>query len=100
MVSEINGTWNRVTVWSEDGRALHNVHLGPGERIPTDNVRDFDVVDLDGDGRKTLLTALSGGLILALNHRCERVWSRRLPSPPDGHGGCRGRGRRQGRGRL
>ncbi len=82
VVSEINGTWNRVTVWTEDGRALHNVHLGPGERIPTDNVRDFDVVDLGGDGRKTLLAALSGGLVLALNHRCENVWSRRLPSPP------------------
>ena len=62
VVSEINGTWNRVTVWAEDGRALHNVHLGPGERIPADNVRDFDVFDLDGDGRKELLAALSGGL--------------------------------------
>lgn len=82
VVSEINGTWNRVTVWAEDGRALHNVHLGPGERIPTDNVRDFDVVDLDGDGRRELLAALSGGLVLALNHQCERIWSRRLPSPP------------------
>ncbi len=82
VVSEINGTWNRVTVWSEDGRALHNVHLGPGQRIPADNVGDFDVVDLDGDGRKELLAALSGGLILALDHRCEKVWARRLPSPP------------------
>ncbi|MDE2998397.1 MAG: hypothetical protein OXU79_04880 [Gemmatimonadota bacterium] len=82
VVSEINGTWNRVTVWTEDGRALHNVHLGPGQRIPADNVRDFDVFDLDGDGRKELLAALSGGLILALDHRCEKVWSRRLPSPP------------------
>ena len=82
VVSEINGTWNRVTVWSEDGRALHNVHLGPGQRIPADNVRDFDVFDLDGDGSKELLAALSGGLILALDHRCEKLWSRRLPSPP------------------
>ena len=81
VVSEINGTWNRVTVWSEDGRALHNVQLGPGQRIPADNVRDFDVVDLDGDGKKELLAALSGGLILALDHRCEKIWSRRLPSP-------------------
>ncbi|MCY3766549.1 MAG: VCBS repeat-containing protein [Gemmatimonadetes bacterium] len=82
VVSEINGTWNRVTVWSQDGRALHNVHLGPGQRIPANNVRDFDVFDLDGDGCKELLAALSGGLILALDHRCEKVWSRRLPSPP------------------
>ena len=82
VVSEINGTWNRVTVWAEDGRALHNVHLGPGQRIPADNVRDFDVADLRGDGRKTLLAALSGGLVLALDHRCEKIWSRRMPSPP------------------
>ena len=82
VVSEINGTWNRVTVWAEDGRALHNVHLGPGQRIPSDNVRDFDVVDLDGDGRRELLAALSGGLVLAMDHQCERIWSSRLPSPP------------------
>ena len=82
VVSEINGTWNRVTVWADDGTALYNVHLGPGQRIPADNVRDFDIADLDGDGKKELLVAISGGLVLALNHRCEKVWARRLPSPP------------------
>jgi hypothetical protein len=82
VVSEINGTWNRVTVWAPDGTPLHSVQLGPGPPIPTDSVQDFDVADLHSDGRKVLLAATPGGLVLALNHACERLWSRRLPSPP------------------
>ena len=82
VVSEVNGTWNRVTVWSEDGTPLHNVHLGPGQRIPAQNVRDLDLADLNGDGTRQILAALSSGLVLALDCRCERLWSVSLPSPP------------------
>ncbi|MEA3401369.1 MAG: hypothetical protein U9R79_09045 [Armatimonadota bacterium] len=32
VVSGINGTWNRVTVWSADGTALHNAHSVPALR--------------------------------------------------------------------
>ena len=82
IVSEINGTWNRVTVWAADGTPLYNVHLGPGEPIPTQNVRDLDIADLDGNGKKEILVATSGGLVIALDHRCRKIWARRLPSPP------------------
>ena len=82
VVSEINGTWNRVSVWAEDGTPLHSISFGPGPSIPAENIRDLDLVDLDGDGKKEILAATSGGYVVALDHRCEKVWSRRLLSPP------------------
>ena len=95
VVSEVNGSWNRVSVWAEDGTPLHNVNLGPGENVPALNVCDLDLIDLDGDGRKEILVATSGGLVLALDCRCRKLWTRRLPSPPTvlccvaAKGGCR-----------
>ena len=82
VVSEINGVWNRVTVWDGVGNALFNANFGPGNSIPARNIRDLDVADLDGDGRQEILVALSSGLVVALNHRCEKLWSARMPSPP------------------
>jgi hypothetical protein len=83
VVSEINGTWNRVTVWRADGRALHDASFGPGDRIPSRNMRDLEVVDLDGDGKKEILAATSRGMVVALDHECRKVWARRLESPPE-----------------
>jgi len=82
VISEINGTWNRVTVWSGDGKALHDASFGPGERIPVKNMRDLDIADLDGDGKKEILAATSAGLVVALDHQCKKRWARRLASPP------------------
>ena len=82
IVSEINGTWNRLTVWDEDDHALYNAQFGPGISIPHRNVRDVDLTDLDGDGKQEILVGLEAGLVLALDHQCQRVWSTRLPSPP------------------
>ncbi|MBT3380636.1 MAG: hypothetical protein HN406_33865, partial [Lentisphaerae bacterium] len=82
VVSEINGRWNRVTVWDEAGRPLHNAQFGPGATIPNKNMRDLDVADLDGDGKKEIVVGTSAGLVVALDHTCERLWSRRLASSP------------------
>ncbi|MFQ6098601.1 MAG: FG-GAP-like repeat-containing protein, partial [Armatimonadota bacterium] len=82
VISEINGTWNRVTVWDLEGRALYDASFGPGERIPAKNMRDLDLADLDGDGKKEILAATSSGLIVALDCRCEKRWATRLSSPP------------------
>ena len=82
LVSEINGTWNRVTIWDRSGTPLHSASFGPGESIPAQNVRDLDLADLDGDGKKEIVAALASGHVIALDHRCNRIWTRRLPSPP------------------
>ncbi|MDH7571239.1 MAG: hypothetical protein QHJ73_16805, partial [Armatimonadota bacterium] len=82
VVSEINGSWNRVTVWKADGTPLYDANFGPGASIPAKNIRALDLVDLQGDGTKEILVATSSGLIVALDHRCQKVWARRLPAAP------------------
>ncbi len=81
VVSEITGAWNRVTVWDLQGKPLHNVQFGPGARDGGRDIRDLDLGDLDGDGRKEIVVALSKGMVVALNHRCEKLWSKKLSSP-------------------
>ncbi|MHC4442489.1 MAG: FG-GAP repeat domain-containing protein [Planctomycetota bacterium] len=82
VISEINGTWNRITVWQADGKALYDANFGPGERIPARNMRDLDIADLDGDGKKEILAATSSGLIVTFDHTCTKIWARRLNDPP------------------
>lgn len=79
----INGTWNRATVYSHSGTPLHNAQFGPGpSKAARSRMRDMDIGDTDGDGKKEMLVGLSEGLVVCLNHACEKVWSARLPSPP------------------
>jgi hypothetical protein len=90
IVSEITGAWNRVTVWSESGAPKYNVQFGPGEnvygggmnQIGIAPIRDIDVADIDGDERPEILVALESKLIVALNGRCEVLWSRKLDEVP------------------
>ena len=82
VMSEINGTWNRLTVWAADGTPKYNLQLGPGDAIPARNVRDLELIDIDGDGLPEIVAALSSGLVLAANGRCKPLWTRRLDSPP------------------
>jgi hypothetical protein len=81
IVSEINGSWNRITVWDEDGTALYNAQFGPGESIPVRNMRDVDLIDLNGDGKLEIITATAEGLVVALDDQCQKLWSVRLRSP-------------------
>ena len=80
-VSEINGTWNRVTVWDLEGAPLYNAQFGPGTSTPFRNMRDLDVVDLDGDGKREIVAATSAGLVVALDGQARRLWSTMLGSP-------------------
>jgi len=82
LVTAVNGDWNRMALWAANGRILHSVHFGPGRKGPGSTIPDMDVADLDGDGKKEILVARTDGLLVALSHRGEEVWSRRLPSAP------------------
>ena len=81
VVSEINGTWNRLTVWNRQGEALHSVNLGPGGAIPARNITGFGVLGRDGDVR-TLVSCLAGGYVLAFDPCCRPLWSRHLAAAP------------------
>lgn len=81
VVSEINGFWNRITVWDLDGNPRHNAQIGPGRQIPYRNVRDLVVEDLDGDGKCEVVAALDSGLVSALDCTLQRRWSLRPATP-------------------
>ena len=57
--------------------------LVPGERIPAKNIRDMDIADLNGNGKKQIVVATSSGLVVALDHQCRKLWARRLVSAPE-----------------
>lgn len=82
VVSEITGAWNRLTVWDLQGQPLHNVQFGPGARGFAREIRDIDIGDMDADRKKEIGLALSSGLLVTFDHRCERLWSVRLPTAP------------------
>ncbi|MHB8994811.1 MAG: FG-GAP repeat domain-containing protein [Armatimonadota bacterium] len=82
VVSAINGTWNRVTVYSETGQPLHNAQFGPGLSEARANLRMMDVGDLNGDGKQEIIVGLAGGLLDVLDARCQKLWAKQLPSPP------------------
>ncbi|MEI6502198.1 MAG: hypothetical protein WCP21_14375, partial [Armatimonadota bacterium] len=81
VVTEINGTWNRVSVWDTDGTPLYNAQFGAGLSWPSRNMRGLGLLDLKGDGKLDIVAATSAGLIVALDGKCQKLWSVRLPSP-------------------
>jgi outer membrane protein assembly factor BamB len=82
LVSGINGVWNRVTVYTAEGTPRYNAQFGPGDKAPAVTLSDMDACDLNGDGKKEIVVAKASGLVVALDHQCRKLWSKRLPSPP------------------
>ncbi|MBT3378570.1 MAG: hypothetical protein HN742_15060 [Lentisphaerae bacterium] len=83
LVSATNGTWNRVTVYDGAGTPIHNAQFGPGKsKAPYSTMRALGVADIDGDGKQEIIAGVASGLVVGLSHTCERLWSRRLNSPP------------------
>jgi hypothetical protein len=81
IVSAINGTWNRISVYSEDGKPLHNVQIGPGSKEPRSNITMMHTGDMDDDGKAEIIFGLASGLVNALDAKAEKLWSVLLPSP-------------------
>jgi outer membrane protein assembly factor BamB len=83
VTTAINGTWNRVTVYSQTGQPLYNAQFGAGpSSAPRGQMRDMDIADLNGDGKKEIVIGISDGLVVALSNECQKVWSTRISSAP------------------
>lgn len=82
VVAGIDGVWNRVSVWKTDETPLATVNLPPGEGPLYRNLPGVGTGDLDGDGKKEIVVATNGRVLVALDYNCVRRWSRRLPATP------------------
>jgi hypothetical protein len=114
VIGLFNGILNGIHVWDHKGQILADAAFGDGRAspkpsykkdIPALNMRGLGIVDLDGDGKSELCVITSRGFVIALDHKCERLWSQRMPSEPisfetfdaaDGQRGCIVVGCRQG----
>ena len=56
----------------------HNANFGAGQSYGYRIIRGVDVADLDADGKKEVLAATSGQLLVALNSNLEKRWAIRL----------------------
>ena len=82
IVSALNGTWNRVTIYTEDGKPVYNAQFGPGTKGARTNLRMMDVGDLEGDGKQEIVVGLSSGFINVLDNHAEKKWARLLKDVP------------------
>jgi len=91
VIGLFNGILNGIHVWDHKGQVIADAAFGDGraspkpsykKEIPDVNMRGLSIVDLDGDGNKELCIITSRGFLIALNNRCERLWSQRMPSEP------------------
>jgi hypothetical protein len=89
IVSDITGVWNRISTWDVDGNPLSSIYFGPGDSpykgmnaFAPSLIRGTDVADIDGDSKLEIVTALSNGLIVALDGNCHIKWSRRVSGVP------------------
>jgi outer membrane protein assembly factor BamB len=91
LVALFNGTLNGLHVWDRAGALIADAAFGPGSASPrpswqklpqTPNMRGLSIADLDGDGKKELCVITARGFVIVLNHRCEKLWARSLPSDP------------------
>ena len=80
---DVNGVWNRLGVWDGNGKPLHSAPFGSGQGVrPRDNIRDWEITDLDADGRSEFLVVLRSGTLLALDCQCRKIWALALPGTP------------------
>jgi hypothetical protein len=90
IISAFNGIWNRITIYTEDGKPIHNIQIGPGSAPPVNikntseaNIRMMDVGDLISNGRQLeIMAGLSTGEINVFDNKAQLLWSKHLPNPP------------------
>ena len=84
VISDIDGAWNRISIWSNDAKPLYNANIGPGltTYFKIRNMRGLELAKLDNSGKKAILTATIRGWVLALDCQCRTIWARHLAGIP------------------
>lgn len=82
VISAINGVWNRITIYTRDGKPLYNAQFGPGIKGPRTNLRMMDIGDLHGDGKQEIIVGLSSGYVTLLDAQAKKIWSKSFSSAP------------------
>jgi hypothetical protein len=83
VVSAINGAWNRISIYSEDGKPLYNAQFGPGlSDQPRSTIRMMDVGNITGDEKSEIIVGVASGLVVVLDGQAKKLWSKELSSPP------------------
>ncbi len=82
VVSAINGIWNRISIYTEEGKSLYNAQIGPGIKGARTNIRAMDTGDLYGDGKQKIITGLSTGFVTVFDEKAGKVWAKAFSSPP------------------
>lgn len=82
IISAINGSWNRISIYNEAGTPLYNTQIGPGAVTPKSTIRMMDVGNVNQDRKLEIVAALSSGYLVVLDHRLEVVWSKKFQAPP------------------
>jgi len=83
VVSAINGAWNRISIYSEDGNPLYNAQFGPGlSDMPRSTMRMMDVGNITGDEKPEIVVGIASGLVVVLDGQAKKLWAKALSSPP------------------
>jgi len=91
VVGLFNGALNGIHVWDNKGTIIGDAAFGDGrasprpsykKRLPELNMRGLGIADLDGDGKKELCVITSRGFLIALDWKCNKLWTKRMPSEP------------------
>ena len=89
IVCGLNGIWNRIIVWTADGKPVREVSFGPGDSLKVPaygkerQERRFlcDVLVVTAPQGNRIVGAAADALVL-FDRNLRKLWSRPLPAPP------------------
>jgi len=89
IVSGLNGVWNRIIVWDEEGKPLREVSFGIGdslkvppygrERMEKRSLYDTLIVR---SSNKNCIAAATGEALILFDNHLKKLWSNPLPEAP------------------